>query len=48
MTVSASYTNINACKELIHYIAESNRKELNSIIFNAISLLMDESTDAST
>ena len=49
VTVGASYTNVNACKEFIHYIAESNRKEFNSIFSNAsfFSSVMDGSTVAS-
>ena len=43
------YRNEKACKEFIHFIAESGRQQLNAMISNAhfFSLLMDSSTDSS-
>ena len=49
VSVGTAYRNENACKEFVHYMAESSRQNLSSKISAAtfFSLLMDGSTDSS-
>ena len=49
VNLGAAYVNNNACKDFMHYIAESNRQTLITTISNAqfFSLLMDGSSDKS-